>query len=121
MSRPPHSTADRVRLAIERSNKTLKAIGAEIGCSHATLSQWQSGETDLTLAKVKLVLGFCESTNVALDWLLTGNGEPTPRKVGVEHPLVQEARHIADQLPQIAEQAHRVLVAMEGAPPWRND
>lgn len=112
------TTAERVRLAIAQSGSKLVPLAEAIGCTHATLSQWQTGETDLHRVKVGLLVSFCQKTGVSLDWLLFGHGEMRPKTQQPEHPLVTEARHIVHDLPHIADQAQRVLVAMESLPPW---
>jgi transcriptional regulator with XRE-family HTH domain len=66
--------AERIAFAIERSGMTLVAIAAKIGCSHAALSQWQSGKTDASHIKAGLLQAFADCTNTDVRWLLTGRG-----------------------------------------------
>lgn len=111
------SGANRARWAIEHSGKTLEAIAALIGCTHATLSQWQTGTTDLMRSKAGLVTAFARVVNVNVQWLLTGDGAVRSNYASTEHPLITEARHIVQEAPALAEQAYRVLVALEAKPP----
>ena len=69
----------RIAYAIEASGKTLETLAAEIGCTHATLSQWQRGHTDPNRIKAGLALLFCDATGVDLRWLLTGRGPQVSR------------------------------------------
>lgn len=73
--------AERIRHAIERSGKTLESIAAEIGCSHAALSQWQTGRTDAQHIKAGLLQQFAESTGTDVRWLLTGKGPQVSRYI----------------------------------------
>lgn len=73
--------ADRIRYAVERSGKTLEAIAAEIGCSHAALSQWQTGRTDAQSIKAGLLQQFAEATGTDVRWLLTGKGPQVSRYI----------------------------------------
>lgn len=73
--------ADRIRYAVERSGKTLESIAAEIGCSHAALSQWQTGRTDAQSIKAGLLQQFAEATGTDVRWLLTGKGPQVSRYI----------------------------------------
>lgn len=73
--------AERIAFAIERSGMTLVSIAAKIGCSHAALSQWQSGKTDATHIKAGLLQAFADATNTDVRWLLTGKGPVVSRYV----------------------------------------
>jgi len=70
---------DRIRRAIEASGKTLTELALEVGCSHAALSQWQSGRTDISGIKAGLLQKFAEATNTDVRWLLTGQGPVVSR------------------------------------------
>jgi transcriptional regulator with XRE-family HTH domain len=111
------SINDRVAWAIDRSQRTLENIADEIGCSHATLSFWANGQTNMEKAKVGLVTAFCRTTGVHLEWLLTGNGPRLSAYPKQEHELVRQARHIVEDAPNIVDTAMRVLNALETAQP----
>ena len=66
---------DRVAWAIEQMKMNgvgLEELAHQVGCTHATLSQWQTGQTNIENAKVGLVDAFCRATGVAMHWLLHG-------------------------------------------------
>lgn len=73
------TATDRIAYAIDASGKTLESIAAEIGCTHATLSQWQRGRTDPNSIKAGLLQAFGESTGFDVRWLLTGRGPRVSR------------------------------------------
>jgi transcriptional regulator with XRE-family HTH domain len=75
------TAAGRIRHAIETSGKTLEAIASEIGCTHAALSQWQTGATDAQNIKAGLLQAFAESTGTDVRWLLTGKGPQVSRYI----------------------------------------
>lgn len=81
--RTPDSTtpSGRVAIAIELSGKTLEQLAAEIGCTHATLSQWQTGHTKPLNAKAGVLQLLADRTGVELRWLLTGTGPRVSRYV----------------------------------------
>jgi transcriptional regulator with XRE-family HTH domain len=115
MPRIAHSPAQRVRIAIEVSGLKLEHIANEIGCTHATLSQWQTGTTNMANVKVGLLLEFCRVTRADVGWLLTGDGDPPDRHSPriADAPLIVAARHIVqDHGPEVAATAYRVLAAM---------
>lgn len=71
------SAAERVAAVLrdwEREGGTLTELAEHVGCTHATLSQWRHGKTNVANAKVGLMLRFAEATGVRLEWLLTGDG-----------------------------------------------
>jgi transcriptional regulator with XRE-family HTH domain len=111
------SIADRVRWAVGRSHRSLQSIAEEIGCTHATLSQWQTGSTNVADAKVGLVSAFAKSTGVHLEWLLSGDGPCLASDTAPEHELLLRARHIVEDLPAMADTASRLLLALEAQPP----
>ena len=51
----PGTPAERVAYAIENSGKTMEHLAAEMGCTHATLSQWKTGATNVLNAKAQLL------------------------------------------------------------------
>lgn len=73
------SATGRIRRAIELSGKTLTELAHEVGCTHAALSQWQSGRTDISGIKAGLLQKFAEATNTDVRWLLTGQGPVVSR------------------------------------------
>ena len=77
----PSTPADRVAHAIRASGLTLEQIAEKIRCTHATLSQWQTGETNVANAKAGLLLRFAEATGTDVRWLLTGQGPAVSRYV----------------------------------------
>ena len=52
----------------------LESLAEKIGCSHATLSQWQTGSTNIDNVKAGLLSTFCEITGTSMRWILTGQG-----------------------------------------------
>jgi transcriptional regulator with XRE-family HTH domain len=73
--------AERISFAIERSEMTLEALAAKIGCSHAALSQWRSGKTEASHIKAGLLQAFADATTTDVRWLLTGKGPVVSRYV----------------------------------------
>ena len=66
-------------------------------------------------------MAFCHEVNINLQWLMTGDEPVRGRYVAPEHPLVHEARHIVQETPALADQAYRVLRALDTTPgPDRN-
>lgn len=116
MTRDLVTASDRIRWAIEQSGHGLAYIAEQIGCSHAALSFWQTGKTNIANVKVGLLMEFSRVTGASLQWLLSGDG---PRlvhyaRVGAEAPLVASARHIVQDLdPSVAAMAYRLLSALE--------
>jgi transcriptional regulator with XRE-family HTH domain len=86
----PH---ERVGYAIAQSGKTLEQLAASIGCSHAALSQWQTGATNVLNIKAGLLQSFAEHTGTDLRWILTGSGPVISRYV-----LREEMQRIATAL-----------------------
>lgn len=76
---PPKTPSDRVAYAIEHSGKTLEEIAEKLGCTHATLSQWQTGMTNVANAKAGLLYKFAELTGTDVRWILTGQGPAISR------------------------------------------
>ena len=91
--------AKRIAHAIERSGKTLEQLAEEVGCSHAALSQWQTGSTNVANIKAGLLLAFSERTGADVRWLLTGKGPRVSR-----YMLQSEMQRIATAL-QVMEQS----------------
>lgn len=74
-SRELTTPRDRVTWAIEQmksNGMSLEDLAGAVGCTHATLSQWQSGQTNIENAKVGLVDSFCKITGISVQWLLHG-------------------------------------------------
>ena len=116
MDRDVSSPADRFRWAIKQSGRTLEEIADAVGCTHAALSLWQTGKTNVHNIKVGLLLAFSRETGASIDWLLTGDGPrlATYARPRSEAPLIVMARHIVNDLPeQTAATAQRLLEALE--------
>lgn len=111
MTLPPDTPARRVQWAIERSGRSLKDIGDAIGCSHAALSQWATGSTDLANAKTRLVLAFAQEMGINVQWPLTGEG-PAVSSYGHSSALELLARELTATDPLAAATAERVLRAL---------
>lgn len=112
------TASGRIAYAIAKSGRTLESIADEIGCSHATLSFWQTGKTDTTKIKSGLMLAFSEATGFDIRWLLTGHGPQVSRYV-----LTNEMARVATALlamerkaPQQVETVLRMLEAASGQP-----
>lgn len=120
MDRDSSNPGSRFRWAIKQSGRTLEDIADAIGCTHATLSLWQTGKTNVHNIKAGLLLAFARQTGASLEWLLTGDGPrlsgyPQPRR---DAPLIAMARHIvADLPPNTVATAERLLAALEPPPP----
>ena len=113
----PNTTGERVAWAIERSGYKFEALAELIGCTHATLSQWKSGKTDLGNAKVHLVHAFCEHTGVNPAWLLTGDGPAISAYSTRAHPLILKAHELLKSNGELADTAERLLDALQGSAP----
>ena len=112
------TASGRIAYAIAKSGKTLERIAEEMGCTHATLSQWQRGKTDPTAIKSGLMLAFCDATGFDMRWLLTGHGPQVSRYV-----LTSEVARVATALlamerraPQQVETVVRMLEAASAPP-----
>lgn len=75
------SPSERIAYAIEKSGKTLEQLAEEIGCSHAALSQWKTGATNVANIKAGLLLAFSEKTGADVRWILTGDGPRVSRYI----------------------------------------
>jgi transcriptional regulator with XRE-family HTH domain len=117
MDRDYATQSERIAWAIEQSGRRLEDIAADVGCTHATLSQWQRGHTNMDHAKVGYLIAFARTTGVNLDWLLTGNG---PRRDGIvirePSPLVKRAIELENDAPGLADTAERLLSALLARP-----
>ena len=113
----PMTTGERVAWAIERSGYKFEALAELIGCTHATLSQWKSGKTNLGNAKVHLVHAFCEHTGVNAAWLLTGDGPAISAYSTRAHPLILKAHELLKTNGELADTAERLLDALQGSGP----
>lgn len=77
--KPPRdllTSTERVAWTIQQmKNKgmSLEQLAAEVGCTHATLSQWQSGATKIENAKAYLLDEFCRVCEVSTRWILHGH------------------------------------------------
>lgn len=114
--REPSSAADRIRWAVKQSDRTLVQIADEVGCTHVTLSLWQTGATLVENIKVGLLVKFCEVTGANLQWLLTGEGPRLAHypKASAGSALVATAEHLArDAPPEVVKTAERVLRALD--------
>lgn len=120
MTRDLSTPEARIRWAIQQSGRTLEEIAEAIECTHSTLSQWQTGRTNVYNIKAGLLVSFSRVTGASIDWLLTGNGPQLtayaqPRS---ESPLIVLARHIATDLPeQTSATAYRLLEVLESSAP----
>lgn len=105
--------AGRIRFAISQSGKTLEVIAADIGCSHATLSQWQTGSTNLANIKSGLLLGFAEATGFDVRWLITGRGPRVSRyiRTGDMERIASAIRAMERQAPLLIEPVVRMVEA----------
>jgi transcriptional regulator with XRE-family HTH domain len=66
---------ERIAWAIEQVKATgvsLEQLAERVGCSHAALSQWQTGATNIENVKAGLLDRFCEETGVSPHWILHG-------------------------------------------------
>jgi transcriptional regulator with XRE-family HTH domain len=88
--------ARRISHVIASSGRTLEQLAATVGCSHAALSQWQTGATNINNVKVGLLHAFCETTGSDVRWILTGQGPQLSRYV-----LRDEMQRIATALQAI--------------------
>lgn len=108
-----NTAADRIRFAVAQSGKTLEVIAAEIGCSHATLSQWQTGSTNLANIKSGLLLGFAEATGFDVRWLITGHGPRVSRYIRTAdmERIASAIRAMERQAPLLIEPVVRMVEA----------
>jgi transcriptional regulator with XRE-family HTH domain len=99
-----NTPAERIAWAIDRSGKTLEQLAAEVGCSHAALSQWQTGATAAVNIKAGLLQAFADKTGTDVRWLLSGQGPVVSRYVltselqRVGLALVAMERHAPQQV-----------------------
>lgn len=104
--------AQRIGWAIRNSGKTLEAIADAIGCTHPTLSYWQTGVTDVENAKAMLLQRFADETGVEIRWILTGEGNVRRDYKQSVSPLELLARQVSAHDGPIADQAERVIRAL---------
>lgn len=107
----PLTASQRIAWAISESGKTLVAIAAEIGCSHAALSQWSTGKTEAENIKAGLLNRFADATHVEMRWLLTGQG-PVRTSYPRATPLLLLVREVDELGDEASQQAERVLRAL---------
>lgn len=105
--RPPNTVADRVRVAVKDSGKTVIDIAKRIGCSHAAIQQWMSGATQRFDAF--LMFQFAAETGVELRWLLYGDGPQKAERVSP--PVASRALHALAVMEKTAD--YRVAVALD--------
>lgn len=120
MARELSTPAERIRWAIAHSGHRLVDVAQAVGCSHAALSQWQTGATTVENIKVGLLMRFCHVTGASLPWLLSGDGPRLARYAAaqIDSPLVATAVHIArEEPPETARMAERLLQALVPAAP----
>lgn len=112
--------AQRVARAIAQSGRKLEDLAGELGCTHATLSQWQRGTTNVCNAKADLLYRFAELTGTDVRWLLTGDGPAMSR-----YSLTPQAQRVSVALramerrePAMVERVVRMIEAAadEGPP-----
>ena len=116
MIREPLTPGERVAWAIDRSGKTLGDLAVKIGCTHATLSQWQNGHTELGNTKVRLLHAFCAETGTNSEWVLNGLGPAINSYSRQAHPLVLSAQEFVENHAELAETAQRLMAALTGKP-----
>src|SRR5258706_5396204 len=63
---------DRIRQARQDAKLSLDAIGKELGVTGSAVSQWESGRTWPTWARL---VRFAKLTGVTIQWLLVGEGD----------------------------------------------
>lgn len=72
--KPKQTLADRIYIARAMDGRrTLKQFAAEINYNPNSVCQWEKGHRVPT---VDAVIAIAKATNVRLDWLLEGVGEP---------------------------------------------
>lgn len=110
---------DRIRWAIRHSGRRLQELAAAIGCTHAALSFWQNGRSDVRKIRAGLLLDFCRETGANVHWVLTGDGPRLAPEAAAEAsatPLLEAATHIAhDAAPEVVAAAELVLRALAPA------
>ena len=122
MTRELLTPGQRVRWAIDHSQRTMQDIGAEIGCTHSALSQWANDHTNVENVKAALLTAFARATGVNVEWLLTGDGPAIVEYRRTESALVKFSRHIAQERPALEDTALRILQALDQqAPPAEPD
>lgn len=95
MSEGLDTLAKRIAWAVERSGKTLEQLAEEVRCSHAAISQWQTGKTKHIQSD--FLLRFADATGVELRWLLTQEGPRVSR-----HTLTEAMDRVAEALAVLA-------------------
>ena len=96
----PGTPAERVAYAIENSGKTMEHLAAEMGCTHATLSQWKTGATNVLNAKAQVLQAFADRTGVEARWILHGTGPAVSRYL-----LPEEMQRVSEAL-KVMERTH---------------
>lgn len=115
----PKTPAERVALAIQRSGKTLEQLAEALGCTHAMLSQWQTGGTNVANAKADLLYRFAEQTGTDVRWILTGRGPVISRyMLSSEMNRISTAIKAMEQRePRLVEHVVRMVEAAAGQAP----
>ena len=102
-SRDLDTPASRIAHAIGQCGKTLETLAQEVGCTHAALSQWQTGSTNAANIKAALLSSFADATGTDVRWLLTGNGPAVSRYI------------LTDELARLS----AALKVLEDKAPWQ--
>lgn len=72
---PVFTDADRIRKAVETSGLDVAVVGARLGKSRNTVSNWMHGRTTPDQANLRELARIC---GVSLDWLRGRDSNPQP-------------------------------------------
>jgi transcriptional regulator with XRE-family HTH domain len=106
--------AERIAFAIHRSGKKLEALAAAIGCSHAALSQWQTGATNVQNIKAGLLQAFADQTGVDVRWILSGEG-PVASRYLMSHEMERVATALSALESTSPDQIETIIRMIEAA------
>lgn len=70
-----NTLGQRIRQRRNHLKLTQKQVGASVGVSHVTISQW---EKDETAPRGENLYGLCKALGCQPDWLLYGKEDPSP-------------------------------------------
>jgi transcriptional regulator with XRE-family HTH domain len=105
MNKPlPQGFAQRLKRVI-RAQGSVSTLAATIGRSEGAVRNWLSGRTEPAVSDL---LAICRTTNIRVEWLLTGAGSSDPAAVdAVREP--QRAYGAAEGTPPLDEALLRLI------------
>ncbi|WP_460728618.1 helix-turn-helix domain-containing protein [Lysobacter rhizosphaerae] len=88
--------ASRLRAVREARGWSQEKLGIELDVTGATISKWETGRSEPSLANLEIFLRIFARDNVTLDWLIAGGkagaASSKPRKSAPPSPKTAESQ-----------------------------